>query len=444
MSSLWHTILSRSTLAKAISEVYHSISTSRIAHVFLNNSFDVSLQIPQLGATSILPGLIDPQMPGIWLTTANSYDQDESNSDNLLAKHFALLLLAPPEQIIKEVEEGESKQFAAPLINYIRCSSPTQSFLQVSLEHKIPLGDINVLARHLIYWRRARAIPPLHQRDIYIVSPNCDLQALPAATSAYLRAFPTMPSLGKLLAMLSGPPRPYKTLIPSKDHRAAYLDILAWLMRGGWVTQLRTFAWVQVLPQIKAVVQATVVKEQRSTSGSAAQEKTNSNGSNTTTDNEDKSKEKPKEKRKSDFLTAGPEDIAPGYLSPPANLHTPVGSHSSAASTLRSSLMTRRDILSTPLFPPTNKTSAGNPQNEVSLILDPHKASALESQWITAIGESFQDEMVRECWERVVRYFNGRHALEKIAVREGLKRKDVWKCLIEMEESGAIVVARHW
>lgn len=45
-------------------------------------------------------------------------------------------------------------------------------------------------------------------------------------------------------------PRPYKTFCPSKVHRPLYLRMLAWLMRGGWVTQLCTFAYVVVWPEI--------------------------------------------------------------------------------------------------------------------------------------------------------------------------------------------------
>ncbi len=129
--------------------------------------------------------------------------------------------------------------------------------------HNISLRRIQVLSRHLIYWRRARAIPPLHQRDTYIVSPNADLRELPTAAVAYAARFPSLPSLPKMLALLSGHPRAFSTLIPSKDHREAYLDILAWLMKGGWVTQLRVFAWVRVPRAIRLQVRATMAEERR-------------------------------------------------------------------------------------------------------------------------------------------------------------------------------------
>lgn len=105
-------------------------------------------------------------------------------------------------------------------------------------------------AQHFIFWRRAIAIPPLHARDMYIVSPNCDMCRLPQAAMQWARQFPLSPSLPNFLAELSVAPRPYKLHCPSKAHRPVYMAMLAWLMRGGWVTQLCTFAYVVVWPEI--------------------------------------------------------------------------------------------------------------------------------------------------------------------------------------------------
>ena len=105
-------------------------------------------------------------------------------------------------------------------------------------------------AQHFIFWRRAIAIPPLHARDMYIVSPNCDLTRLPQAATQWARQFPLSPTLPNFLAELSVAPRPYKLHCPSKAHRPVYMAMLAWLMRGGWVTQLCTFAYVVVWPEI--------------------------------------------------------------------------------------------------------------------------------------------------------------------------------------------------
>ncbi|EHL02491.1 putative Nitrogen permease regulator 3 [Glarea lozoyensis 74030] len=121
---------------------------------------------------------------------------------------------------------------------------------EIAQTQNVELSSLLILAQHLIYWRRAIAIPPLHARETYIVSPNCDSRQLPIASIAWKKAFPLAPSLPSYLASLSAAPRPYKHFSPSKNHRPTYLDMLAWAMRGGWVTPLRTYAWILVHPEI--------------------------------------------------------------------------------------------------------------------------------------------------------------------------------------------------
>ena len=125
-------------------------------------------------------------------------------------------------------------------------------FQQTAQQNAVSLSDIRILAQHLIYYRRALAIPPLHPRDTYIMSPNSDNHKLPADSKAWTEKFQYAPPLPTFLAALSATPRPYKALIPSKVHRPDYMEMLAWLLRHGYVTQLRTFAWVIVWPEIRS------------------------------------------------------------------------------------------------------------------------------------------------------------------------------------------------
>ncbi|KKY29111.1 hypothetical protein UCRPC4_g00143 [Phaeomoniella chlamydospora] len=272
MTSLYKEILEQSSLARAIASIYVSISASKIAGpLMLTQDTQPTLQIPPVTSISVLPALTDPPcLPGLWLTTANSINdehvsssaQAHSSTSLYLAKHFALLLLDNESTIVKDIM-ASAGPLAPELVRYIRASHPTKSFAKVSVRASISLNDIRLLADHLVYWRRARAITPLHQRDTYIVSPNADMRRLPAACKAYEVTFPALPSLPNMLAALSGPPRPYGTLIPSKDHKEAYFQILAWLLRGGWVTQLRTFAWIRVDKDVKLAVDRTMKEERK-------------------------------------------------------------------------------------------------------------------------------------------------------------------------------------
>lgn len=402
-SALYTELLARSTLAQAISAVYTSISTSRIAQVTLSPEISTSLQIPPITSTSCLPSLTDPpNQPGIWLTTANEQtstsasDLDTSASVNSshLARHFTLLLTSPPTQILKDI--SSSSPLSGPLTTLIAHLTPTKSFHKISNTSSISLADMQLLSRHLIYWRRAIAIPPLHQRDTYIVSPNADLRKLRTACKAYEAQFPTLPGLAKMLSGLSGTPRPWGSLFPSPDHKEAYMAILAWLMRGGWVTQLRSFAFVRVDPIVKRAIK-------------------------------DQEKAEKEAKRREDSKNHDEQTRQSQHHHRPS-----LASRPSSSSDARKR---------------SGKQSSEADQNMASLILNPHRASPLESKYLQHIAESLlttnsnassfglsdeEQTELKRYWLMFVKYFNGAEPLEKIPVREGLKRKVVWDVLGKM------------
>lgn len=387
-------MISRSSLAKAMSTLYNNITASRIAHIDLSPAMSLSLQIPLPTSIPILPNALAPQLPGLWLTTANSLPTDDDVHGNgpQLGAHFTLLLLSDLHSIMADINATASP-ITGPLTHYIRVTTSTKSFLQISQFSGIPLTDIQFLASHLIYWRRARAIPPLHQRDVYIVSPNADMRNLATASQKFAKTFPALPPLPRILNMLSSTPRPYSTLIPSKDHKPTYMDILAWLMRGGWVTQLRTFAWVRVPAHIKeAVASETPINASRenksSTETSSTSETDTSNTSSTT-------------------------------------LHVPPSSYPSSSSPS-----------------PTSST-----HTTPSLIPNPRLASALPSRYLSAISTHIlhtQGAESQSAWDKSVNYFDGRHAIETIPVREGWKRKRVAELVGEWEGAGVLIRGRHW
>ncbi|MCJ1401151.1 Nitrogen permease regulator 3 [Xylographa trunciseda] len=438
-------ILKHSPLAKAIATAYTSISTSRIAHITLTPHLTFSLQIPIPTSISILPTANDPQLPGLWLTTATSippspFPQPPSN----LASHFALLLLSdlptimyvssppspfrssrsvpgdsistsPPPNTISKLTtlplsadiNTTSSPLTAPLTHYLRASTPTRSFSQIALLTSIPLPEILLLASHLIYWRRARAIPPLHARDTYIVSPNADMRRLAPASAQYARLFPALPPLPKMLALLSGAqPRVFGSLIPSKDHKDAYLAILAWLLRGGWVTQLRTFAWVRVPARFQAAVAAEPQLEQEQAPASSTSH------------------------------TKAPvhDDKRPA---------SPAGSVSSTQTTVPFPCTPHTTDAAGGLSTSAPTAHAAQQVFRPRLITHPAKASGLESRLLAAIAAELPAEE-KEAWETCLKYFNGEHALEKIAAREGWKRKRVEGLRAGWRERGVLLEGRGW
>lgn len=408
---LYHDILSQSSLAKAISTLYTSISGLRIAHISLTSSMSLSLQIPIATSISVLPTPLSPQLPGLWLTTADSMptDDDAQTTGTQLGSHFTLLLLSDLHSMLSDVNTASSP-ITQPLTHYLRVSTPTKSFYQLSQSSGIPLPDIQFLASHLIYWRRARAIPPLHQRDTYIVSPNADMRKMASAASTFAKLFPTLPPLPYILSTLSSRLRPYSSLIPSKDHKAAYMDILAWLMRGGWVTQLRTFAWVRVPAHIKETV-----SQEKNLPGS------DKSSQHTSTDDSESATED------SDISTSSYLDVPHSR----SGLHNPHSRPSSPASSTNTTV------------PFTQQTTPQSP----TLIPNPRLASDTPSRHLSAISKTIlrtQGAESQSAWDKCVKFFDGKHAIETIPVREGWKRKKVKEWVDGWVELGVLVRGRHW
>ncbi|KAJ5429389.1 Nitrogen permease regulator 3 [Penicillium cf. griseofulvum] len=397
--NLYSELISQSSLARAIYTVYSSISASKIASVSLSPDVSISLQIPPLTSTPYLTGPMDKAYPGLWLTTADSATSvddpgaDGSNTPHqILAKHFALLLLDSETAITKDVE-ASGGALAPALAHYIRCSKPTKSFAQISA------------------------------------------------------AFPTYPSLPKMLSTLSGTPRPYSNFIPSKDHKEIYFTILAWLLRGGWVTQLRTFACIKVSPEIKMAVELAMRKEE--VERYLAKGNSNSISVDEDSDSDDENDDANSSSSSSlDSNGSGDETPTPSRLDPHAQLRS---SHKllDQSTALRLS----------------------------SFILSPHRASPLESRWLDEIFSRFSDNptvqgdeiaspditpndnqaLHKKYWPVFLKYFNGHDALEKICVRENLKRKLVWQVLMrlglgtgplgamELDAREQVLVSfRHW
>lgn len=419
-SELWKQILEQSSLAYAMSRIYTDISQSKIAHIFLNDNLGLSLQIPIITETAVLPGLTDPQVPGLPLTTANSFDAEDTEGDSMLARHFTLLFLTDVENILKEIaaETTESSNSFAcfvkackPYLSYVSpisftwkphprstfISNIVHSFLQISNTCSIPLHDIQLMAHHLIHWRKARAIPPIHQRDIFIVSPNADMRRLHTLIPVYARLFPTLPTLPIILSKLSVKPKPYHTYIPSRDHRSAYLEILAWLIRHGLVTQLRNFAWIRATRAIKVQAAREMAARERDLARKRQLRKASGTRSRSVSPG-------PGSENERDKMTSSISSLLSLGLPSPG---------------------IPEEIFEEPDIDDERFTE--------SIILEPHQASAVESAWLEMMMRD-QPSDLRALFDRIMKYLNGQHAIEKISVREGISRRDVRRVLSAFDE----------
>ncbi|KAF7853407.1 hypothetical protein EAF04_010700 [Stromatinia cepivora] len=430
MSQLWSQILIKSTLADAMRDVYNAVVNNTITTVCLDTKppIDLSLHIPIPTFLMSFPNPNERAKPGVLLSSANPLVDEEGNPDpTQLDKHFALLLLQDEVDVIAEIT-SEDTELSAPLIQFIKWAKPTLSFHQVAQANNVGLDEVITLAQHLIYWRKAIAIPPIHARDMFIVSPNCDMHKLVPASQQWKKTFPFAPSLQSFLAQISYAPRAYKTFVPSKSHREKYMEMLAWLIRGGWVTHLRTFCWIWVWPEIIYEVDYQLKAE--------AIERTKNPSLQTAPGS-------PEE--------ANDVENATLALDPTAPLTTEQAAEAArlerlAAKTVAEAKAAEDEFENMPVPDATEHPSMNHAEHlrnmSSYIIVDPHKASHVETMYIAAIGKRWIDPKAKALWPKFVKYFNGTTALEDIWAKEGMKRKETWNVLLAYQEQ--LLVMKHW
>ncbi|PHH88034.1 hypothetical protein CDD83_8072 [Cordyceps sp. RAO-2017] len=182
MGNLWKELSQMSSLAASVQEIYEAVSQNKIATLHLDTAAGVltpSVQIPAPFCVSDIPAEHDQGQRGLWLTTANAFlSQDALDEPGLMDRNFALLLMDDEKKIIAELQTDRDPTTVS-MVEFVRLAKPTMSFYQVGQSNVLTLGQVRKYAQHFIFWRRAMAVPPLHARDTYVVSPNCDLAHLP-------------------------------------------------------------------------------------------------------------------------------------------------------------------------------------------------------------------------------------------------------------------------
>ncbi|KAF3762283.1 hypothetical protein M406DRAFT_46827, partial [Cryphonectria parasitica EP155] len=449
MSQLWEEILQSSSLAASMQDLYEAISHNKIAALQLETgegTITHSVQIPVPFHIADLPPVDrEEDSRGLWITTANSFVGDHNNDaldeSQYLDRNFALLLMGDDKKIISELS-ADPDETTLSMIEFVRHSKPIISFHQVSQQTNniLTLGQVRKYAQHFIFWRRAIAIPPLHARDVYVLSPNADMKTLPRASAAWARQFPFAPALPNFLSDLSAAPKPYKWFCPSKSFRPNYLHMLAWLMRGGWVMQLCTFTYVIVWPEIIYEVDYALEAEEVARAKKAQAAAT------------DELAHAPGERKRRGSTNSGMAGSAPTLAEQVAEKARLERIADKAARELaeKATAHARKASPRATEHPSVNGAAhlAGlSPY----IILDAKKTTGKESLYLSAIGRRLRerrtepsdwDEKVANHWPVFWKYFNGRSALERIALQEEMKRKEVWNLLTAMSEY--LLCVRHW
>lgn len=451
-------LTSQSSLCKVMADCYETISRSRIANLMINNKLR-SFQIPVKLEFHSLPELSVPYIPGSYLSSAvnrfgktglvgvgettrygasnfinfmlggktangddngddddeNSGEDDKSTVDDVI--YFSLLLLDDPENIIQDMKV----ELQSGLSTFLRQIKPTESLLKVAdrlsdANSTLSMGEVKLFALHLMYWRKARIIPPLNTRSIYIVSPMAPLMNnLQSDIAKFKRDFPAAPSLPlflKLLSTRSKKPRQFASIIPSRDHKDTYLMALAWLIRFGYVTQLHTYIWFKVTRKIKMRVEEDMENEL---------------GKGTKRNKETEYKEMPAADNKVNLpVDNSSKKIETKYQKSLESIDEEI---EKIQRSIESAENTPKIILE---------------EDEETILVDPGRASSIERRWINKIihDECKLSQELTTIFFKVLKYMNGKNSLELLLLKENISRTELRKLLVAIEDH--IISVRHW
>lgn len=216
--------------------------------------------------------------------------------------------------------------------------------------------------------------------------------------------------------------------------------MLAWLMRRGWVTQLCTFAYVVVWPEILYEVDYEMEAEELRAAADAkiiAAETDEFATSPTATSNAPRTSESSEGHSGTDGSNI---PTVAEQAAEKARLER-IASKAHREAVEKATAHGRKVLPVVTAHPSVNDHPhlAGLTPH---IILDAKKATGKESRYLSAIGRRFGDEKMANSWQVMCKYFDGRCALERIALQEDMKRKEAWNTLTAMSEH--LLCTRHW
>jgi hypothetical protein len=427
-SDMWARMIEASELAWALQEIYVQTRKGEIAS-FRLHGMDMSLQLKK-----------------------RSNEQTESKA---LSPFSALLLLVPKQELLADLLHTDSLLLAS----FIRELKPTKNLLKHAAVLGAPIKDILYLAHHLIKWRKARLLRmPLHQRNIYAISPTAPLADLDVHMAEYEVLFPGhLPSLPSMLRVLSGRAIHFGQLYPSRDHRVVYMEILEFLVKQGFVKQVLTYGWLKV----------PLNYEPPAVGG----------------DEHDKHLDRPRPFSIASLpsphlrAAAGADDdenisvssertaLPPSSAATTSAPQSTTTSRPTTATTHRSS--SKRLSTATQFTITAFSGNGGDDHHDSSsaaaassvIILSPSDPSSSETRLISKVKQGLRDSSggggsgggdddadddsnERELFELILPHLDGEHCLEEVAAMIGRKRARVEECLAALENQGLLAKVR--
>ncbi|KAF9306765.1 Nitrogen permease regulator 3 [Mortierella antarctica] len=479
-------VLSTSSLARAVRLIYDGISVDKVCHVVLNDSIDISLQIPHLAPlprasshihrqiqnashndspTANINGtngsqngqgnyssgpytnganqqaLMTPMVTQYWGIGGMGYMMDdfemgyayEYENFPVLFPYHTLLLLEDPEEILKDIPLDANPT----LVKLVQILVPYQCLDELQYILDCSMAQIYRLASHLIYWRKAKLIDQIRISNVYVVAPQAGISE--SLVTEFSQHFPTL-SLPTVLHELSTP-KAYKAHIPGagkdKEVQTLYLEMLTYLLRKDLVVQLHTYILILVPEYIKIGCSIETYEHMMSEENSGALtptlESPINNGplmppSNSVYPEKTTLGGQAGSAKSADFTHSRQQQQQqqnqPTLPSQTYRYHNRSSTGPGQTSAMSSSL---KSNMSAPF------KLSGKRQDASSILPNPGQASEVEREWITRMCEN-QPQSVHRLFMRLIHYFDGQHHVEEILFREQIVAKDLKTVLTAFRE----------
>lgn len=136
------------------------------------------------------------------------------------------------------------------LYQFVQALSPLITFGELAIEIDVSLAQVFRFAQHLISWKEGRLIHPIAAPNVYVVSPQFDVDVLQSEVAEnFARSF-NRQRLSTVLVLFSQPCAFGEHMAPfaqSKESvREQQLLMVQWLLRRNVLTQLHTYIFFTI------------------------------------------------------------------------------------------------------------------------------------------------------------------------------------------------------
>ncbi|CAF2708472.1 unnamed protein product [Rotaria sp. Silwood2] len=166
-------MVEQSVLTVTLKQIYIDLQVYGEINITINNWLNVSYCLPHRSVPINCPLDIDRVVHVL------------SNAEQYLKPYYSLLLVIDPSALLSSLLTDSSSTLNT-LIRHLRSS---YSLSRLSIETSILLSQIYHLTGHLLFWDRAKIIYPIHDDNIYIISPDANIPKQGSLSKMYKETF---------------------------------------------------------------------------------------------------------------------------------------------------------------------------------------------------------------------------------------------------------------